>query len=102
MAHGSSSPTGASVAVVQHQFMLQVSDSTAQPTRSVHTNTHLSILELHCVIPLFGYVSLSGPPCVYNTQNSIKGKIKTPSGHRDHKVTIYRLCGGSAGAALNY
>lgn len=97
VAHGSSSPTGASVAVVQHQFMLQVvSDSTAQPTRSVHTNTHLSTLELHCVIPLFGYVSLSGPPlCLYHTKQH-KGKDKNsfwPQRSQSYHITfVWRLC----------
>lgn len=98
VAHGSSSPTGASVTVVQHQFMLQVSDSKAQPTRSVHTNTQLSTLELHCVIPLFGYVSLSGPPpplCLYHTKQH-KGKDKNsfwPQRSQSYHISfVWRLC----------
>lgn len=34
VARGSLNPTGATVAVLQHQFMLQVSDSKAQSTHS--------------------------------------------------------------------
>ena len=100
VAHGGWSPTGASVAVVQHQFMLQVSDSTAQTPRSsdmythTHTHTHThpftpkSFIVWSFCVDVFPW--LPPPPCCYHTKQH-KGKDKIPPGHRDHNVTIQCL-----------
>lgn len=43
-----------------------------------HTNTHLGTLMLHCIIPLFEYVSLSGAPLMFvsHSRDLKEGKKK--------------------------
>lgn len=75
VAHGGSIPTGALVAVVQHQFMLQVSDSTASvdPTcQQTHTLTPKRFIVSSFCVDTFSW---KAPSCLWH-QNDIKKEDK--------------------------